>query len=879
MKKLSTVTLLTILTFTLIAQRPQIPKRIYETQRLASEVPLIDGQLTDQIWLEANKDGNYVQFEPHEGIAPTFDTEFAILHDADHLYVGIWAYDPHPDSISRRMSRRDQVEGDLVGVDFDSYHDHRTSFGFWVSASGVKFDRVMTGDGNTEDPSWDPNWEVRTAITDEGWTAEMKIPFSQLRFEHSSEGGWGLNMVRYVFRKQEVSIWQRIPKGSGGFVSYYGDMTGLNGIRPKKQMDITPYTVASAELFEAEEGNPFRSAGRDQSLNAGVDAKIGITHNLTLDLTVNPDFGQVEADPSQVNLTAYETFFEEKRPFFIEGRSILSLPLMIGDGDLANENLFYTRRIGRRPQGGTSLSDGEYADYPSFTPILGAAKLTGKTEDGWSIGLLESLTGQENAAISGSLGDRSEVIEPLTNYFIGSLGRDFNEGNTVVKGLVTAVHRKTDGTGMEWLHRSAYTGGFDFTQFFKNKTYILTVKTYFSQVNGSEEALLRTQQSSSHYFQRPDAPHLQVDSTRTSLFGNGGSLMFGQIGNSNLQYGAFMNWKTPGVELNDVGYIRSSDELLPILFASYRFYEPFSIFRTMRYNASFWSGFDWSGRYLGSGGNVNGHAQFTNFWSVGIGLNLETKGISNAMLRGGPSFKHPQGIRPWVYATTDSRKRLVFSLNGFGGISAEQYNQSVGANLSISYRPWNVLQIMLEPNVMIQQNQLQYITQTDYMDDPRYIFGTIDQKVIGMSLRMNLTITPDLTIQYWGQPFMAVGRYDEVKMITDPMAENYSDRYHTFSSEQIECFRADGYCLVDENQDGTADYEVDFPDFNFKEFKSNLVARWEYKPGSVFYLVWSQGRNAVHGYGDLDFTRDMSHLYQVHPHNVFLIKFSYRFGL
>ena len=286
--------------YTLWGHPPQVEIKTYETVKIEVENPVIDGKLDDAVWMNAARAGDFVQFQPHEGIAPAFQTEFAVIYDNNNLYVAIWAYDPAPDSISKRLTRRDDVDGDLVGIDFDSYHDHRTAFGFWVSASGVKMDRIVTGDGNTEDMSWDPNWDVKTAITDEGWTAEMKIPFSQLRFEKRSDGGWGINLMRSIFRKDEVSIWQRIPKGSSGFVSYYGNMSGLQGITPKKQFDVTPYALGSAERFEKIEGNPFRT-GKSFNYTAGVDAKIGITNNMTLDLSINPDFGQVEADPSEVN--------------------------------------------------------------------------------------------------------------------------------------------------------------------------------------------------------------------------------------------------------------------------------------------------------------------------------------------------------------------------------------------------------------------------------------------------------------------------------------------------------------------------------------------------------------------------------------------------
>jgi hypothetical protein len=420
-------------------------KRKFKALRLIGQNPVIDGLLNESFWVNSTKGGKFTQFEPAEGKDPYQPTEFSIYYDDNNIYVGIWAYDSNPDSISRRLTRRDDIDGDMVGIEFDSYFDHRTSFGFWVSASGVKMDKIASGDGNTEDTGWDPIWYVKTNINKEGWTAEMRIPLSQLRFSENSNKLWGVEIARRIFRKGETSLWQPIKRDESGWVHAFGELEGINDINPGKQLDITPYSVGSLERFEKEEGNPY-ATGKGKYLSGGFDAKIGITNNMTLDLAANPDFGQVEADPSQVNLTAYETFYEEKRPFFIEGRNILSMPLMVGDGDLANENVFYIRRIGRRPQGYPGLGSGEYADIPEFTRIIGSAKLTAKTSGGLSIGVMEAVVSEQNAEIDLNGNKRYETIEPLTNYLVGSLHKDLNEGNTVIAGMMTATNRRLKDT-------------------------------------------------------------------------------------------------------------------------------------------------------------------------------------------------------------------------------------------------------------------------------------------------------------------------------------------------------------------------------------------------------------------------------------------------
>jgi len=860
------------------ATNKTIQKRQYESARLSQPAPLIDGRLEDAVWQSAKRAGDFVQFEPFEDKAPSQLTDFSILYDDNNLYVAIWAWDTRPDSISRRMTRRDEIEGDMVGLDIDSYFDHRTSFGFFVSASGAKMDRVSTGDGNMEDDTWDPIWYVATAIDDKGWTAEFKIPLSQLRFPEKEVQTWGLNVARMIFRKEELSLWQPMSRTASGSTSHYGELTGLTNVKARKQADITPFAVTSLETSEVVEGNPY-ATGKKFNYNGGVDAKIGITNNFTLDLSLNPDFGQVEADPSEVNLTAYETFFTEKRPFFIEGRTILSMPLMIGDGDLANENIFYTRRVGRRPQGYPSLSDGEYMNHPEFTSILGAAKLTGKTQSGWSFGLMESVTQNERAEISFNGEKRYETVEPLTNYLVGSVHKDFNDGNTVVSGMLTATNRDLENSGMEYLHKSAYTGGITLEQYFKNKTYMLLVKTYASDVNGTIDAITRTQMSSTHYFQREDRLRYLLDTTRTSLLGSGGSIFFGKIGNTKWQWGGFLNYKSAGLELNDIGFLRQADNLMPIFWSGYRITEPFSIFRSVNINTNHWGIFDFAGQYLGYGGNINCFAQLKNLWSIGTGLNWDSESTETSLLRGGPAFKTPGALRPFIQIESDGRKKFSIEFTGFGNKWADGHGESWGTEIEMTYKPINALAISLSPSYNVINSNLQYIQQTSYGTQDRYIFGTIDQKILGVSLRVNLTLTPNLTIQYWGQPFLASGLYSNLKYATNTMADEYTDRFTLYTPDQLECHKEESFCLVDEDRDGTDDYWISYPDFNVKEFKSNLVLRWEYRPGSVLFLVWSQGRSGYDPYGDFSFGRDVKNLYGITPQNVFLIKCSYRFGL
>ncbi|MCK4919675.1 MAG: carbohydrate binding family 9 domain-containing protein, partial [Bacteroidales bacterium] len=476
----------------------QLPKRIYKTEKTET-VPIINGDLNDETWLSGDWEGNFTQFEPYHGIAPSQPTEFKVRYDDLNIYVAIRALDSAPDSITNRMSRRDNVDGDMVFVVFDSYHDLRTGFAFGVSSAGVRFDMIFAEDGRSEDPTWDPIWQAKAKVHDWGWAAEMKIPFTQLRFQKNSTDVWGFEVTRQIFRHNEMSIWQEIPRNAPGMIHPMGELDGLQDIKPRKQLDITPYVVGSFNTFEAEEGNPF-ATGKDFRPQGGLDGKVGVTNNLTLDFTIFPDFGQVEADPSEVNLTAYETYFAEKRPFFIEGKNITSFNVGLGDGDIGNDNLFYSRRIGRRPHDYPDLEDNQYAKVPSFTNIIGATKLTGKTENGLSIGIIETITAEEKAEIDTD-GQRSfQTVEPLTNYSIVRLQKDFDEGNTMIGGMATSTIRKLDGTNLDLLHRDATTAGIDFSQRLNEKNYMISTSIYYSNVRGSSEAISETQQSSVHYF-------------------------------------------------------------------------------------------------------------------------------------------------------------------------------------------------------------------------------------------------------------------------------------------------------------------------------------------------------------------------------------------
>lgn len=866
--------LLCVVFSTAVGQNGQ--KKQYHAQRLEGAAPSIDGILDDEAWQKIEWEGGFMQYEPYNGREPSQPTFFKILFDENNLYVAIQALDSSPDSIVTRLTRRDSEDGDGVGIAFDSYFDQRTAFVFGVSSGGVKSDWVISNDGGNEDKTWDPNWWVKTSMNEEGWVAEMRIPLSQLRFEKEGSGIWGLQVFRNIHRHRELSFWNHIPKDLPGLVRHLGLLNGIENLEPRKIFDLTPYSVATASSYPAEEGNPF-SSGKDSQFKLGLDAKIGLSNNLTMDMTLNPDFGQVEADPSEVNLSAYETYFQEKRPFFIEGRNISSFGIGIGEGGVGNDNLFYSRRIGRRPRGDVSVNGDAYVDRPPFTRILGAAKVTGRNDQGLSVAIIESVTAEEKAEID-LFGQRSfETVEPLTNFFLGRVQKETNEGNTIVGGMFTSVNRRLDENLEDQMHSAAYSGGIDFTQYFKDKTWQFNINAAMSHVAGNELAILKSQRSPARYFHRPDASHVEVDSSRTSLTGTGGRMQLSRFGSGHWSYMAAVLWKSPQFEINDMGYMREADQILPVLYAGFRQWEPKGIYRSYNINANLYKLWNFDGLNMVTGASLSGNIQFRNFWNTNAGVEYSNGITTTNHLRGGPSLRIPDALNGWWGMGTDSRKKLTAGLGANFAIGADGYQDFYRLSLNLTYKPFDNINFSFNPSYMQRYEELQYVDEFSIDQQPRYVFGTIDQEVISFSFRINYTILPDLTIQYWGQPFAASGNYNDFKYITNPRADRYEDRFQLFNEDQIQ-YSGEDY-LVDENLDGSIDYRFENPNFRFKEFLSNLVIRWEYNPGSSVFLVWSQNRSDFERNGNTSFFNDVGDLFTQKGTNIFLFKFSYRIGV
>ncbi len=873
MKPIPFLCSLVLLSHVLLAQNDST--KSYTTALLQGEPPLIDGNLDDAAWNQVEwGGGDFVQTEPNPGKEPSVQTYFKILYDHKNLYIGIKNMDPEPEKIVKRMSRRDGFEGDWVEVNIDSYFDKRTAFSFTPSVSGVKGDEYVSNNGDNWDAGWDPIWYLQTRIVEDGWIAEMRIPLSQLRFGDKEDHIWGLQVSRRFFRKQEFSRWQYIPPDAAGWVHLFGELKGIKGIKPQKQLEIQPYVVAQTETFEKEEGNPY-ATGKSAAAAFGLDAKIGITSDITLDLTVNPDFGQVEADPSQVNLSAFELFFEERRPFFIEGNNTLNFPV----SNLNSNNLFYSRRIGRSPQGwiDTDASgDDDVAEYvkPNLrTNILGAAKLTGKNKKGFSWGILESVTSKEYAEID-SLGHRrKELVEPLTNYFVARAQQDINKGNSLIGGMFTATSRDIDNTQLDWLHKAAYSGGVDLLHHWKSRAYFVSGRAMMSHVKGSRKAISETQLSSERYFQRPDNHHTEYDPDRQSLTGTAGQIMVGKKSGKILS-DVGLTWQSPELDLNDVGFLSQTDMINQWFWMQYRVLQPKGITRWQRYNINQWRDYDFGWRNIGEGYNFNGHVEFKNFWQSGGGISYQVRSASNADLRGGPTLRYPGNLTYWIYTGTDRRKKLYVFLNVEQSFGFENYLKTTNIDLELIYKPVNALNLSVAPSLGFNRNAMQYVTTGTLETQPRYVVAEIDQTIARVVFRATYMITPNLSLQYYGQPFGTSGRYSKYKHIINASASSYAER---FASLSMLAQGVDGYD-VDENLDGTPDYSFDKPDFNFGQFRSNMVLRWEYIPGSTFFLVWTRERNGAF-YDTHPEHQNYSFDFDQKGHNIFLLKFTYRFVL
>jgi hypothetical protein len=846
------------------------PKQpVYITTRLVTSKPVIDGKLDDECWKKGTWASNFHQWIPKEGAKPTYPTELNIQYDDKNLYVAIRAYDGEPGKIMRLAGARDEQVGDMAGVNFDSYRDYRTGFEFTVTAWGQKVDLVLFNPNNW-DTNWNAVWKVKTGLEDSAWVAEYEIPLSQLRYSNKDEQVWGMHVWRWISRLQEESDWEIQSKTGPGVLFNFGELRGIKGLKKSRRLEISPYTLGDLKTMPKEQGNPFTEKGRTWGGNAGLDAKIGISSNFTVDLTVNPDFGQVESDPSVMNLTAFETFYEEKRPFFLEG-------LTIFDYKFNNNILFYSRRIGHAPSLSVAPNDNLFVDAPDKTAIISALKLSGTTSNGLSVGLIQSVTANEFARLSDKDGNRSSlIVEPLTSYTVARIQKGYNAGNTVIGGMLTSTNRDISNTNLESLSTNAYTGGLDLLTHWKDKEFYIDARLIGSFINGSRQSITALQESSARYYQRPGASYLKFDSTATTLSGYGGKFMIGKGSKGLWKFATGATWFSPGLELNDLGYMTTADVINQDNVVSYGINQPFSIFSTCDISLEQINTWDFNGEYLGSGANLTLTSVFKNQWSFAANEIYHTKTLDTKILRGGYAMIMPYTITSTGTLATDQTKKITGSMLGSyqytGNNSARSYQVEPG----ITYRPINNLKIGVTANYMNNHDRLQYVTTSYDVPGNRYILGTIDQKTLGLTFRVDLNVTPEFSIQYYGSPFVSIGKYSQLKFVTNPRSSDYNNRFEIYQDQAL----SEGmYQLYDYNNGPRIDYSIADPDFNFHQFRSNLVARWEYRLGSFIYFVWSSDRTENTVQSNATIGESYKQIRSIFPNNIFLIKLNYWFSL
>ena len=835
--------------------------------------PTIDGRLDDEVWRSAIPFGDFTQREPVEGDAPTEDTEVRVLYTDAAIYVAVRAWDSHADQIAAQLTRRDMDSpSDWLGIGIDSYLDRRTAFVFLVNPAGVKRDVYVYDDGS-EDDSWDAVWDVAIQRDDEGWTAEFRIPFSQLRFPNADQHRFGFNVYRKINRTNEELFWRVPPKAEPGFVSRFGDLHGIEGIRPPQRLEVLPYSVLTRATAPHEPGNPFQG-GTSGSASFGGDLKFGLTSNITVDATLNPDFGQVEADPAVVNLTAFETFFPERRPFFNEGSDIFRFSIGLGDGDMENESLFYTRRIGRAPQGEAD-DRGGYAEQIPQTTIYGAAKVSGRTPGGWTVGLATAVTAEEEAQVVDATGTRYyDVVEPKSEYMVGRLARDYRGGLTQIGLFGTAVRRDLPDN-LQYLRSSAFTFGTNWNHRFLNDTYSFAGRIVGSRVGGSEEAIEETQRSAAHLYQRPDNDYLTLDPTRTSLAGFASQISIGKIA-GDWRFSTGFDTRSPGFEANDLGFMRDADRTIQWVWIQRRWQQPGKVFRSFFLNFNQWSVFNFGWDRLNLGGNLNLHFTLLNYWNGGFGFNSDRGGLSTVALRGGPGLLTPSSWNVWFNFNSDYRKPVRSGLGGHIWQQSETGSWSWGVRQNVSWRVAGNIEFTAAPGFNRNLDTWQYLQSETALGETQYVFGELLQTTASMMFRGNLTFTPTLSLQLYMQPFIATGAYRGYSRVNEPRGATWGDRLDSFAHDQISV--DDGDVSVDLDRDGVADLDLGNPDFTYLSLRSNAVLRWEYLPGSTVFFVWQHGRSEFNNGGEFNLRSGASDLLTADATNTLLIKVTYWLG-
>jgi hypothetical protein len=842
----------------------------------------VDGRLDEPEWSEARTAASFTQSVPSSGAPATERTEARVLADDDALYVGVRLHDSRPDSIARTLARRDSddIYSDWVTVFVDSYHDRRTAFAFAVNPAGVQADALHFNDVS-EDATWDAVWESAVRVDSAGWSVELRIPYSQLRFGRCrvSEAAcfWGLNLSRKIARRGETSYWAPRPPSAPAFVSLFGELGGVAGVARARRGEVVPFISASATRSPVVDADPFARELEGRT-SVGADLRLPLPAGLTLAATVNPDFGQVEADPAVVNLSAFEVQFPERRPFFVEGTDIFRFGRTVTFNDNSETQFFYSRRIGRAPQ--RSVGAGaEHVDVPDESTILGAAKVSGRTAGGWSIGLLGATTARERARVADATGARNELtVEPLTGYLATRLRRDLRGGQTVLGGLLTAVHRDLgDAALADLLARDAVVAGADFEHSWKGREWTVSGFLAGSRVSGEAPAIDLLQRSSTRFFQRPDARNLTYDPTRRSLGGHFGAL---SVARQTRRVGASLTYEetSPGFEVNDAGFQTRADYRSISTGLQYRRDEIGRFFRAWSAQGYGTQSFDFDGHLLEHRYSLVSEGLFRNFWSFWLYANASPRVLSDRLTRGGPLAAQPAQITTQVRVTSDERRALTASTEVTHSVNGEG-SRGTSVSVAVEVRPSSALRVRLEPGYDHSDRSDQYVLA---VSDPlaaatfgrRYVLGDLRQRELSVSARLEWTFSPTLSFQAYAQPFVSAGRFVRFKELEAPRTFDFA----VYGMDRGTVARDDPASLVHVDPDGSgpaAGFTFDDPDFTERSLRGNAVVRWEYRPGSTLFVVWQQRRSASLREARLGLNDDFGRLFRDPAENVLLVKLTY----
>ncbi len=839
----------------------------------------VDGRLDEAVWQRAAAATDWVQSQPQAGRAASERSEARVMVDEHNIYVGIRLYDRHPDSIGVQLARRDVSDTytDRVWVGFDSYGDRRTAFTFGVSSRGVQSDGYAYND-NEFDSQWDAVWQSAARIDSLGWTAEMRIPLSQLRYTAGdSTRDWGLQFLREIARRGEMSYWSERDPTARGDVSRYGVLTGLGAMHGTLPLEAIPYVRSQLNTRPPDPGNPFH-ANANGEMAFGVDLRARLPKSLSLTATINPDFGQVEADPAVVNLSAFEVFFPERRPFFLENLDAFRFGGTTTYNDNDAPNFFYTRRIGRAPRGGL---DGDFSDTPAQTPILAAIKLSGTTPSGWAIGSLNATTARETGRaidIGGPL--RRGVVEPLTNSNVTRVRRLLRGGYTSLGGFTSWVERERGDSALaSLLPQRAIVGGLDFDHAIGDRAWTFSGVAARSSVRGAASAIARLQRANYRLLHRPDATHLTYDSTRTVLDGGYYSLSAAKT-SGRLTGSLTAEQLDAGFETNDVGFQQRSD--LRSISGGLSYAQPRQTPRLQSWSTGMFSTLSWNT----AGDNLErrvasfSEARFRNFWRLWVEGNVETGQYDDRLLRGGPIATRPVSGRVAISVTTDERRPLIL------GVGSERSgnragNRSETFNVKLDWRPLPALRFRVEPEVATSTAVDQYVTAVragtvGATGGARYVFADVKQREARLNTRLDWTFSPFVSFQLFVQPFASTGRFSRYKEFL--RARDFA--FDVYGDDRGTIRRADGRVTIDPDATGPASaFVFSDRDYTARELRGNAVLRWELRPGSTVFVVWEQSRESFDNTNDpRNPIGQLGSLFDARSQNVLLVKLAWWLG-